>query len=190
MTTEILLILPLSMGLSMAALRDLKTQKIPNLITYPMMLFGLVFHGVSNGLVGLGFSAGGLIVGTGFFLIPYLLGGMGAGDAKLMGGAGAILGSTGVIVAAVFSVLIGLVYAIALLWIHRDFGRSFLKRSWLTYKTFLITRQWVPIPARKEEKQPVLCYAVPIAIGTLCTVLLKVTGSNLIQQVLGFQFNI
>jgi prepilin peptidase CpaA len=187
---ETFLVLPLTIGLIIAALRDLKTRKIPNLITYPMMLFGLVFHGVGSGFAGLGFSAGGLIVGICVFLIPYITGGMGAGDAKLMGGAGAILGTTGVIVSAVFSVLIGLVYAIILLLIHRDYGCSFLKRSWITLETFLFTQQWIPIPPGEEEEQPVLCYALPIALGTLYTVFLKITGSNLIQQILGFQFSL
>jgi prepilin peptidase CpaA len=175
-------------GMVVATLWDLKNHKIPNLLTYPMMLFGLLYHGLSNGLSGLGFSSAGLIIGTCVFIIPYLMGGMGAGDAKLMGGVGAILGTTGVMVAAVISVLAGLVYAIILLLIHRDYGGSFLRRSWTTLKTFLFTRQWVPIPPAKEEKQPVLSYALPIALGTLCTVFIKVTGSTLIQDLLGFQF--
>ena len=155
-----------------------------------MMLIGLVFHGVTSGLSGLGFSAVGLILGTSVFIIPYLLGGMGAGDAKLMGGAGAILGATGVTIAAVISVLLGFVYAIVLLVIYHDYGRSFLKRAWIMIKTFFLTRQWIPIPAGKEEKQPILSYALPIALGTLSYIFLKMTGSNLIQDLLGFQFSI
>jgi prepilin peptidase CpaA len=138
----------------------------------------------------LGFSGAGLIVGTGIFLIPYLLGGMGAGDAKLMGGVGAILGSTDVIIAAAISVLLGLVYAIVLLLIYRDYAGDFLKRSWITLKTFLYTRQWIYITPRAGAKAPGLCYALPIALGTLCTVLIKLSGSSLIQQVLGIQLSI
>nr|WP_170302231.1 A24 family peptidase [Desulfosarcina widdelii] len=167
---------------------DLRRQKIPNVVTYSMMLFGIIFHIVNAGLAGLIFSIEGMFVGTGIFIIPYLLGGMGAGDAKLMGGVGAILGVTGVIIAAVISILLGLIYAIILLLINWSFGRSFLKRSYTTLKTFLFTKQWVPIPPPKGEKQPVLCYALPIAVGTLYTVYIKFTGSGLIQDLLGFQF--
>ena len=190
MIMDIFLEIPLIVGMSIAALWDLKIQKIPNLITYPMMLIGLGFHGVTSGLNGLGFSAVGLIVGISIFIIPYLLGGMGAGDAKLMGGAGAILGSTGVTIAAVISVLFGFVYAIVLLVIYHEYGRSFLQRAWIMIKTFFLTRQCIPIPAGKDEKQPTLSYALPIALGTLCYVFLKATGSNLIQELLGFQFSI
>jgi prepilin peptidase CpaA len=190
MKMDIFLIDLLIIGMGIAALWDLKSRKIPNLITYPMMLAGLVFHGLNNGFFGLGFSSAGLLVGTSVFLIPYILGGMGAGDAKLMGGAGAILGTTGVIIAAVISVLIGFVYAIVLLLVHHDYGRSFLKRSGITLKTFFFTRRWVPIPPGEDEIQPILSYALPIAIGTLFYIYLKVTGSTLIQDVLGFKFSI
>lgn len=181
---------PLIIGIGIAAFWDVRTRKIPNLLTYPMMLFGLMYHGFINGWAGLGYSTMGLIIGTVIFITPYLMGGMGAGDAKLMGGVGAFLGSSGVVVAAILSILSGLVYALVLLLIHRDYGRSFITRFWVTLKTFMFTRQWIPVPPGKEEKQPVLCYAVPIAIGTLGTVFLTVTNSNLIQQMLGFEFSI
>ena len=189
MTTDIFLPLLLLTGMGMAVFWDLKSRKIPNLITYPMMFIGLTVHGVANGLSGLGFSAGGLILGTCVFLIPYLLGGMGAGDAKLMGAAGAMLGATGVIIAAVISILIGFVYAVILLVIYPEYGRSFLQRAWMMLKTYLLTRQCIPIPPRKDEKQPTLCYALPIALGSICYVLFEATGSNLIQDLLGFQFS-
>jgi prepilin peptidase CpaA len=187
---ETILALPLTAGIGIAAAWDLKTRKIPNRLTYPMMFFGLLFHGISDGLAGLGFSGAGLMAGTGIFLIPYLLGGMGAGDAKLMGGVGAVLGFKGVVVAAAISVLIGLAYAIILLIVYHDYRRSFLNSSWVTLKTFFFTRQWIYTPPETGAEKPVLCYALPIALGTLCTILIKLTGSNLIQQVLGFRLSI
>ena len=187
---NIYLVLILTVGMSIAVFRDFKDRKIPNLITFPMMLAGLTFHFVNSGLPGLGFSAFGLIVGIGVFFIPYLLGGMGAGDAKLMGAAGALLGAAGVALAAAISALFGFIYAIILLVIYPEYGRSFLERTWLMSKTFLLTRQLILIPAEKTEKKPTLSYALPIALGTLFCVFLKVTGSNLIQEFLGFQFSI
>jgi prepilin peptidase CpaA len=115
---------------------------------------------------------------------------MGAGDAKLMGGVGAVLGFKGVVVAAAISVLIGLAYAIILLIVYHDYRRSFLNSSWVTLKTFFFTRQWIYTPPETGAEKPVLCYALPIALGTLCTILIKLTGSNLIQQVLGFRLSI
>lgn len=190
MTMNIFLPVILLLAIAFAVVWDLKTQKIPNLLTYPMILTGMVMHGISGGWIGIADSALGMIMGIAIFIIPYLMGGMGAGDSKLMGGVGAILGAPAVVVAAVLSILFGLLYAILLMIVHRDYGRAFISRYWTTLKTFLIIRQWIPVPAGKKGKQPVLCYAVPIAIGTVCTILLKITDSNLIQQLLGIKFSI
>jgi prepilin peptidase CpaA len=180
----------LAFGMLIAGIMDLKTKRIPNLLTFPMMSFGFVYHGTINGLSGMGFSAAGVGVGIGVFLIPYVMGGMGAGDAKLMGAAGAFLGAKGTVIAAVMSVLIGLIYAIVLLFIHSDYACSFFRRVVMTLKSFILTRQFIPIPPSKHEKQLVLSYGVPIALGTICYLFLKITGSEFVLNLLGFQFSL
>jgi prepilin peptidase CpaA len=187
---DVFLVFILAFGMTIAALWDVKTRKIPNIFTFPMMLFGFAYHGVTSGLMGLGFSAAGFCIGIFVFFIPYLMGGMGAGDAKLMGAAGAMLGPKGVIIAAVISIVFGGIYAMVLLAIHHDFSRSLLRRAGITLKTFLLTSQIILIPSGKDEKKPTLYYGVPIALGTMCYVYLKITGSNLIQDILGFQLTI
>jgi prepilin peptidase CpaA len=176
--------------MAIAVITDLKTRKIPNLLTFPMMLFGLLYHGIMKRVGWAGIQRRRRCVGLGVFLIPYVMGGMGAGDAKLMGAAGAILGPKGVVIAAVMSILAGLVYAIVLLFIHTDYARSFLRRAGITLKTLFLTRQFIPIPPGKDEKQPTLAYAVPIALGTMCYLFLKITGSDFIQNLLGVQFSL
>jgi prepilin peptidase CpaA len=191
MNTELLIsTILVTCGMVIASIADLKTRRIPNLLTFPMMLVGFAYHGVTSGLSGLGFSTAGLGIGISVFLIPYLMGGMGAGDAKLMGAAGAILGPKGVLIAAAMSILIGLVYAIVLLFLHMDYARSFLRRVWMTLKTFFVTRQFISIPPGIDEKQPVLSYGVPIALGTMCYSFLKISGSDFIQRLLGVQFSL
>ena len=190
MNMDFSLIVLLACAMAIAAIWDLRTRKIPNLLTYPVMLFGLGYYGILDGLVGIGFSLAGLILGIGMFLIPYLLGGMGAGDAKLMGAAGAVLGPKGVIIAAVMSILIGLVYAMVLLLIHHDYCRSLFHRVWIMSKTFFLTRQFIPIPPGNDEEQPTLSYALPIALGTMCCVFLKAINNQFIQDLLGVQFSI
>jgi prepilin peptidase CpaA len=183
---QILLVL----GMMIAVLSDLKTAKIPNMLTFPMMLIGLVWHAATNGIIGLGFSAGGLFLGLGIFIVPYLMGGMGAGDVKLLGGAGALLGAKGVVIGAVLSVLLGGIYAALLLIIHFDYTRSLLRRLWATFKLFLFTKQIVIFPPGKDEKQPYLKFGLPIALGTISYVFIKVSGSSLFQDLLGLPFSI
>ncbi len=57
-------------------------------------------------------STGGLFLGVAFLLPVYLIGGMGAGDVKLMGAVGSILGPQGVFIAFLYSAIAGGLYAL------------------------------------------------------------------------------
>jgi prepilin peptidase CpaA len=180
LSPDVFLIIFLSAILVVAAVQDLRFQKIPNLFTYPTMAIGLACHGMINGLDGLLFSAGGLALGIGIFILPYLMGGMGAGDAKLMGAAGAVLGLKGVFIAILFTALVGGVYALIILFISRRYFKGFFARYALTLKSFVFTGQFIPIPAAEGEKEPRLCYGVAIASGTLLYIFLDALGYGLV----------
>ena len=136
------------------------------------------------------FSAGGLALGIGLFIIPYVLGGMGAGDVKLMGAAGAILGPKGVIIASILVILAGGVYGLILYATHPSYIGSFFRRLWITFKTFLWTHQFILIPPAKDDRRAVLRYAVPIAVGCFAYLLMKITGYDLFPRLLGDEFKI
>jgi prepilin peptidase CpaA len=108
------------------------------------------------------------------------MGGMGAGDAKLMGVAGAVLGIKGVFIAGLFAALVGGMYAVILLIIKPSFSNGFIHRRLLTLKTYLKTRQFIFIPTTKEEEKPKLCYGVAIAIGTLIYISLETAGYQIL----------
>jgi prepilin peptidase CpaA len=177
---DIFLVVVLSGVLIAAAVKDLESQKIPNLLTYPTMGIGVVYHGMTNGLEGLLFSVGGLAIGIGVLILPYIMGGMGAGDAKLMGAAGTVLGPSGVFKAFLFTAVVGGFYALILLLVRRQYAKDFITRHATTLKTFAVTRQFIPIPETKDEKKPKLCYGMAIALGTLSYMLLELWGKKLI----------
>lgn len=176
LSIDIFLIIFLSIILIAAAVNDLRFQKIPNLLTYPAMAIAVGCHVVMNGPDGLLFSAGGLALGIAVFILPYLMGGMGAGDAKLMGAVGAIIGARGVFIAFLFTAIIGGVYALILVLIKRQHFKDFFTRHVTTLKTFIFTQQFIPIPDDQNEKKPKLCYGIAIALGTLFSVFLESSG--------------
>ncbi|MCK5507183.1 MAG: prepilin peptidase [Desulfobacterales bacterium] len=176
MTIDVFLIIFLSIMLIVAAINDLRFQKIPNLLTYPTMVVALGCHVMMSGLDGLIFSAGGLALGIAVLILPYLMGGMGAGDAKLMGAVGAILGARGVFIAFLFTAIAGGVYALILVLIKRQHFKGFFTRHLITLKTFILTQQFIPIPDDQNKTKPKLCYGIAIALGTLFSVFLEFSG--------------
>src|SRR4051812_18773227 len=80
--------------LIVAALIDGWQLKVPNWLTFPMVLSGLVYNTVAFGWEGLLASVLGMIVGLALLMPAYAIGGMGAGDVKLLAGVGAWVGVT------------------------------------------------------------------------------------------------
>ena len=84
----------LSSVLVVAAVIDGWKLKVPNWITFPLIASGWVFSAVCFGWAGLGWSLAGTVVGLGLLLPAYAIGGMGAGDVKLLAGVGAWIWGT------------------------------------------------------------------------------------------------
>ena len=164
--THNILVIFLSGILFVAVTIDLRTQRIPNLLTFPAVALTLIYYSITNGLNGLLFSAAGLLVGISLFIIPYLLGGMGAGDAKLMGVVGGVLGAKGVFYAFLLSAIVGGIYAIILTLIYRRHFRGFYKKHLTALINLLLIRKYIPEPEDADFKKPRLCYGLAIALGT------------------------
>ena len=133
------------------------------------MLIGLVCHLLNGGLNGLFFSMIGLLLGIALFSLPYLFGGMGAGDVKLMGAVGSLLGPKGVFMAFIFTAIIGGIYAIVILTLHGLLKETF-KRYWMILKTFILTQKFIYTPPSEKKNKPRLYYGVAIALGTLISI--------------------
>jgi prepilin peptidase CpaA len=176
MTADISLIMFLGIVLIVATVTDLRFQKIPNILTFPVMVMAPTYHGITNGLDGLLFSAAGLALGIALLILPYLLGVMGAGDVKLMGAVGAILGARGAFIAFLFSGVAGGIYALIVLFIRRKECKAWFTRYATMLKTLVFTGNFIPIPAGKNEDKPRLFYGVAIASGTLFSVFLESSG--------------
>jgi prepilin peptidase CpaA len=155
---------PLLFGiLFIAAIFDVKYRKIPNMVTIPTIIAGLAYHSWFNGIEGFLHSTGGTLLGMAFLIVFYLAGKMGAGDVKLLGAAGSILGPAGVFKAFVFTAMIGGIYAIIILVISRHF-LDLIGRTWQSMKLSLLIRS--PVAPTERKATPVICYGIAIALGT------------------------
>lgn len=98
------------------AIVDWRQFRIPNAFTVPFALAGLAYHGWFSGWAGAGQSLVGLLVGFAILLVPFILGGFGGGDVKLMAAIGAWVGARPVVEIFVISAaLLGVVSALMLL---------------------------------------------------------------------------
>ncbi len=155
----------------LASITDLMWQRIPNWLTLPAVVCApFVFLAVS-GSEGALFSLGGLLAGFCLLIGFYAVGGMAAGDVKLLAAVGAWVGPKQVFFVFLVSGLSGGVYALGL-WLWATIsgqGLSATFRSLLTVaKTTLLTGMpaWNTHETSATESFPKLRYALCIALGT------------------------
>ena len=114
-----LLAIPLAVvavATGIALVTDLWKFKVYNGLTLPLIVAGLLFHGIAPAGLGLTFSSLGFLCGFAGLIAFYALGGFGAGDVKLMAGIGAWLGPTNALWLLIASSLISGLCAVAICW--------------------------------------------------------------------------
>jgi prepilin peptidase CpaA len=148
---------------------DVRTRRIPNWLTFGSALLALIYGAATAGLPGLGTAAAGWLAGAALFFPFFALGGMGAGDVKLLAALAAWLGPAESVWLAIFAAAAGgvlaFVVAVATGYLRTAFGNMFLMV--MHWRTQGVT----PVPGLTlaDSKSPRLAYAIPIMIGVLCT---------------------
>ena len=150
-----------------AAATDIHSQRVPNWLSFPAAILAVVLHSSFSGFSGLLFSFEGLTVGFALLIGFYAVGGMGAGDVKLLAAVGAFLGPWEVFQVFLYATVFGGIYAIAVivyLWAvesHRAGGLA------LGLRTLLRTGLQLDGQIESWGHYPKLRYAVVIALGVL-----------------------
>ena len=161
--------------LILAAWIDGKVLRVPNWLTYPMAFSGLAWHAYSGGMGdwsdgGFCGSLAALGVGLACLLPIYAVGGMGAGDVKLMAGMGAWLAnSTHTWQAFVVSVFVGAVMAVIMVWRSGKFAEHqanfvTILGEWMTIRD---PRELSKIAKERKPRMALLPYGIPICIGSI-----------------------
>lgn len=135
-----------------SAFFDIKFRRVPNWITFGVFFFMLGLSLITLKLNIILNCLGGFFIGIILLIIPFALGGMGAGDVKLLGAIGSIVGIKGIINIFFYTAFIGLITGLI----------YFIKRP-DRLKYFLITKQ----PLIESDSKQKIPYAVVILIGVL-----------------------
>jgi prepilin peptidase CpaA len=164
-----LLALPLGLSLWMA-FEDLKARRLPNYLTLGTALAGLAVQFAGYGWPGLVAGLKGLGLGFGLLILPYCLGGMGAGDVKALAALGAWLGPTQTFVLFVYMTLAGGLMAIGvLLW--QGLLWACLKRCWVQLGH---SQSYGVAPVAEATPAPgnlTIPYGVAMALGMVAMVI-------------------
>jgi prepilin peptidase CpaA len=159
----------LSAILIVAAVIDGWKLRVPNWITFPLIASGWLYSFAYFGWAGFGWSLLGTVVGLALLMPAYAIGGMGAGDVKLLAGIGAWVWSLTTLYAFCVSAIIGGVIAIGMVLWRRDWFHHY-------YQFFAIATEIVEvrdpntlstIAAKRKSSMLLLPYGIPIAIGTI-----------------------
>lgn len=155
--------------LVVAAVIDGWMLKVPNWITFPMIVSGWAYSGFAYGWEGLWGSLLGTAVGLALLLPAYAIGGMGAGDVKLLAGVGAWMWAANTFYAFCVSAVVGAAIAVGMVLYRRAWAKH-RAQFWMIFHEIVTVRdpnQLSTIAAERKSSMFLLPYGIPIAIGSI-----------------------
>jgi prepilin peptidase CpaA len=158
--------------LIVAAVIDGMQLKVPNWITFPMIVSGWIYSATLSpcaGWEGLMYSLIGTVIGLALLMPAYAIGGMGAGDVKLLAGVGAWVWGTVTLYAFAVSAIVGGVIAVIMVLLGRTWTKH-QSQFWMIFNEILTVKdpeKLATIAAQRKSSMLLLPYGIPIAIGTI-----------------------
>ncbi len=149
---------------SAAAINDLASRRIPNLLLLSGLFAALILHSMSpDPGAALLASAGGLLTGFVLFIPFYLVRGMAAGDVKMMATVGAFTGTDLALHIAILAWCAGGVMALAIIICRGRLGLAF-SNLWDILRPLMLR---LPASGAVKESAGSMPYGVAIAAGTI-----------------------
>ncbi len=131
--------------LGLASWMDWRERRILNALLFPSLILAFVLNYLILGPAGLLHSVSGMLTGFLLLLIPFLLGGMGGGDVKLL----MVIGSFGGFYFVLYSFLVGALIGGIMAMIFYLYGRA------------------------KKKKISALPYGIPLSLGVFAVLLFE-----------------
>jgi prepilin peptidase CpaA len=141
---------------------DIRSRKILNIVTLPGIIMGVAYHTFTSGWSGLLYSGSGFLVGFSLLLIPYLLGGMGAGDVKLLAAIGSLKGAAFVFTCFLYTCAIGGIIALLILIVKKEF--------FVVFRRLVFAAKFRSLDGLdKNELHHAFPYGIAIVLGAIIT---------------------
>jgi prepilin peptidase CpaA len=167
-TADVRTVAVVLLGLT-AVVFDVRSRRIPNLLTFGGAVLALLYAAQTGGASGLATAAGGWVLGATLFFPFFAVGGMGAGDVKLVAALGAWLGPADTIPLVIFASIAGGVCALVVS-LASGYLREALSNVWLMLMHWRVAGlRPMPGLTLRDSQAPKLAYAIPITIGVMVT---------------------
>ena len=172
---------------AVAALTDVWRFKVYNLLTFPVLFAGLIYHTTAGGWGGLALSLAGIVFGFAVFTIPYLMGGMGAGDVKFVAALGAWLGITPLAVIVFFGCLATGIYSVMLVCRTGGFRQFWFNLQLTVFRLVSVGKLLVPDDKIEqihdwtmdpERRRRLIPFSAMMGIGVVIMLILTYTYSQ------------
>lgn len=155
---------------TVAAISDYRSRRIPNVLTAPMCVAGLIYQTAFFGWSGLQTGLLGFATGFGILFVLWMIGSAGGGDVKLLGGLSVWLGAGLTLKVLFCSLLFVAVGTFALLvgsLLTQGFQRT---RTQLAVGT--ARGRGAVATSEQRSQRRVMAFAMPVALATWCVLAL------------------
>lgn len=132
------------------AITDVRSFRIPNYVTLPLFVAGILFHAILPSGNGLSFALLGGVVGFGCLILFHFLGGIGAGDVKLLAAVGTWIGPGAVFVLFLAAALLLGACSIAMAWWHGTLQKN-MQKVGVIFKQGAMLARYMGEEERVEE---------------------------------------
>ena len=143
--------------------------RVPNWLTLPMIVAGWIYSTAMFGWEGLGWSLVGTAVGLALLLPAYAIGGMGAGDVKMLAAVGAWVYGWNTFYAFCASAVIGALLAVGMVLVRGAVSKHYQQFKLILMEILTIRdpEKLAEIAAERKPRMMLLPYGIPIAMGTI-----------------------
>lgn len=158
-----------SVTLVVAAVIDGLYLKVPNKITYPLIIAGWIYSTFSGGLPGLGWSLAATFFGLALLFGLHLIGGMGAGDVKLLAGIAAFVHIEHTWYIFVATTIVGAVMALIQIAMSGDWMKHWTQAQAILHEIVTVKNadKLYEISQERKPRMRLLPYGIPMTVAAI-----------------------
>ncbi|MEZ6134113.1 MAG: A24 family peptidase [Pirellulaceae bacterium] len=155
--------------LVVAAVIDGMYLKVPNNITYPLILAGWLYSAAVGGWAGLGWSLAATFFGLALLFGLHLIGGMGAGDVKLLAGIAAFVHIEHTWYIFIATTIVGAIMALIQIGVSGDWRKHWFQAQALLQEIYTVRNadKLYEISQERKPRMRLLPYGIPMTVAAI-----------------------